>query len=57
MRNKWSEMYQRGYDDMTICFSYIPEFVNEKEKQDYERGLKDGLKAHSHTDIKQEKNT
>jgi len=38
----WSEMYQRGYDNAAISFAYIPDFKNQKEKADFERGLKDG---------------
>ena len=42
VEENWSDMYQRGYDDATIGFSYIPDFKNDKEKKEYERGLKDG---------------
>jgi len=43
-KNKWSEMYQCGYDN-TIQFGYIPDFKNDKEKRDFERGLKDGYES------------
>lgn len=35
-------MYQRGYDNAAISFSYIPDFKNSHEKADFEAGLKDG---------------
>ena len=38
----WSEMYQRGYDNVAIRFAYIPDFKNDKERKDFERGMKDG---------------
>ena len=38
----WSEMYQRGYDNSAISFAYIPDFKSEKERLDFNRGLKDG---------------
>ena len=38
----WSEMYQRGYDNAAINFAYIPDFKSEKERLDFNRGLKDG---------------
>lgn len=41
----WNEMYQKGYDNAVISFAYIPDFKNEKEKKEFERGLKDGYKT------------
>ena len=38
----WSEMYQCGYDNAAISFAYIPDFKSEKERLDFNRGLKDG---------------
>jgi len=42
--SKWSEMYQRGYDNAAIRFAYIPDFKTATEKADFERGMKDGYK-------------
>ena len=42
MERNWSEMYQRGYEDASIRFGYIPDFRSESERLDYNRGLKDG---------------
>lgn len=45
IQDNWSEMYQKGYDNAAIRFSYIPHFKTDKEKQDFTRGLKDGYAA------------
>jgi hypothetical protein len=39
---KWSEMYQRGYDNAAVRFAYIPDFKTPEEKKDFELGMKDG---------------
>lgn len=38
-----SVMYQNGYDNVAVCFAYIPDFKNNKEKQDFEQGMKDAM--------------
>ena len=38
-----NEMYRKGYDNATICFAYVPDFKNDKDKQDYTKGYRDGL--------------
>jgi hypothetical protein len=40
--DRWSDMYQSGYDYAAICLSYIPDFKNEIERLDFNRGLQDG---------------
>ena len=37
-----SEMYQRGFDNASTAFSYIPDFKTKQEKLDFENGLKAG---------------
>jgi hypothetical protein len=39
---KWSEMYQKGYDNAAVRFAYIPDFKTPEEKKEFERGMKDG---------------
>jgi hypothetical protein len=47
-----SRMYRRGYDLATLSFTYIPDFKNKKEKQEFERGLKDGYNARKKDNVK-----
>ena len=41
--NIHSEMYQRGYDNIAVCFAYIPEFKTEQDKIDYTAGSKKAI--------------
>ena len=36
-----SDMYQRGYDNVAIRFAYIPDFKNDKEREDFMWGMSD----------------
>ena len=38
-----SDMYQRGYDNIAVCFSYIPDFKTEQDKIDYTAGSKKAM--------------
>ncbi len=42
MKQKWSAMFERGYNDAVIRFSYIPDFNSEKEQKEYFDGYKYG---------------
>ena len=41
--NIHSEMYRRGYDNIAVCFSYIPDFKTEQDKIDYTAGSKKAI--------------
>lgn len=43
MMKKWSEMYQRGYDNAAVRFAYIPDFKNEEQRLEFQRGMRDGF--------------
>ena len=43
--NKYSAMYQHGYNNAAVAFSYIPDFKTPQEKIDFEAGLKEGYKT------------
>lgn len=46
-----NEMYQKGYN-AAIRFAYIPDFKNDAEKADFERGYANSLKQKKMKQIK-----
>ena len=43
--NQHSWMYQRGYENAAVSWSYLPDFKNETDEKNYCAGYKAGLKA------------
>ena len=41
--NVHNEMFQRGYDNIAVCFAYIPDFKTEQDKIDYTAGSKKAI--------------
>ena len=48
-----SEMYQRGYDDSTIRFAYIPDFATKQNEIDWCAGIIAGDTNRRHRELEQ----